>query len=64
MGFDDGELSALLNPGKAGLTDPDDVPEPPANPISRSGDLWVMGAHRVICGNSTDAEVVDRLRGG
>lgn len=54
--------------GKAGkpegLTDPDDVPEPPGNPITRPGDLWVLGEHRLLCGDATDPASVERLLGG
>ena len=43
------------------LNDPDEIPEPPEQPITRSGDVWALGSHRVICGDSTDVEVMDRL---
>ena len=42
----------------------DEVPEPPADPITKPGDLWVLGDHRVQCGDSTKAEDVGRLMGG
>lgn len=38
----------------AGLTDPDDVPEPPQEPITKLGDIWTLGDHRLICGDATD----------
>ena len=53
-GFDDDEIAALLASG-AGLTDPDEVPELPAEPVSRLGDVWLLGRHRLVCGDSTDA---------
>ena len=50
--------------GTAGLTDPDDAPEPPANPVSRLGDVWLLGAHRLVCGDSTDAATVAKAMDG
>lgn len=47
-----------------GETDPDDVPEAPAVPVSRPGDLWVLGRHRIICGDSTHPQTVALLLGG
>lgn len=58
LGFDEGELAALLAPGSDGLTDPDDVPEVPAEPVSVLGDVWVLGGHRLVCGDCTEADVV------
>jgi DNA modification methylase len=45
-------------------TDPDEVPEPPDDPITRPGDLWILGKHRLLCGDSGKAEDVDRLLDG
>lgn len=50
--------------GVDGLTDPDDVPEAPEDPITRPGDLWVLGGHRVLCGDSTKADDVAYLLDG
>ncbi|MBF0625832.1 MAG: site-specific DNA-methyltransferase [Magnetococcales bacterium] len=67
IGFSDEELGDLLDgmgegEGSAGPAgDEDTIPEPPPNPVSRPGDLWVLGDHRLLCGNSTRAEDVQRL---
>ena len=42
----------------------DDIPEPPVTPVSVAGDLWQLGSHRLVCGDSTSADVVGRLLGG
>lgn len=69
-GFDSADLDALLaslearEPGRAGLTDPDDVPDVPAEPVARPGDLWLLGDHRLLCGSSTSAQDVARLLDG
>ena len=47
-----------------GLTDPDEVPEVPADPVTQLGDLWILGEHRLLCGDSTKAEDVERLLDG
>ena len=49
---------------KEGLTDPDEVPEVPADPVTQLGDLWILGEHRLLCGDSTKAEDVARLMDG
>lgn len=63
IGFDGDFLANLLIDGNEGLTDPDDVPETPADPVTVEGDVWVMGNHRIICGDSTSADVVETLLG-
>ena len=65
LGFSAEELGALLAPlGNEGLTDPDDVPAPPDEAITQPGDLWVLGNHRLLCGDSSKAADVDRLLAG
>src|SRR5262249_6631716 len=65
LGFDQDELSQLLDPGtKDGLCDPDEVPAPPDEATTQPGDLWLLGDHRLVCGDSCKAEDVDRLLDG
>jgi DNA modification methylase len=63
-GFGLDEIGELLADNGAGLTDPDQVPEVPAEPVSRAGDVWLLGRHRLACGDSTDAATVERLLAG
>lgn len=64
IGFDDKTLAGLLNDPEEGLTDPDEIPEPPANPVSVLGDVWMLGSHRIVCGDSTDVLAVDKALNG
>jgi site-specific DNA-methyltransferase (adenine-specific) len=65
LGFSDGELRRILEQAVAeGLTDPDEVPDPPAEPITKPGDLWLLGNHRLLCGDSTHREDVLCLMDG
>lgn len=64
LGFDGPQLAAIIDTRPEGLTDPDEAPEPPAEPVSRRGDIWTLGRHRLMCGDSTSAEDVARLMGG
>jgi len=52
-GFGEDELLGLFADANAGLTDPDDVPEPPAEPVTQPGDVWLLGRHRLVCGDAT-----------
>jgi DNA modification methylase len=67
--FEQEDLESILNAAEQlepveGNTDPDDVPEPPADPTTKPGDLWVLGNHRLLCGDSTDVLAVERLMDG
>jgi len=64
LGFNEDELAALLIDKTEGLTDPDDIPEAPADPVSVLGDVWVMGRHRIVCGSSTEADTVAKCLNG
>ncbi len=65
LGFDQDELAKLLGGDlQEGLTDPDDVPAPPDAAITQPGDLWILGNHRLLCGDSSKAEDLDRLLDG
>ena len=64
IGFDDMELEDLFNEEMEGLTDEDDVPEIPEEPVSKLGDIYILGNHRLMCGDSTDKKTVDLLMDG
>ncbi|WP_245257040.1 site-specific DNA-methyltransferase [Nitrobacter sp. Nb-311A] len=64
IGFSEAERIALLAQGTEGLTDPDEVPEPPKEPVTRSGDVWLLGRHRLLCGDSTIATDVEKVLAG
>jgi site-specific DNA-methyltransferase (adenine-specific) len=66
--FDADDLAEILGEAEQlpaeGLTDADDVPEAPAEPITKPGDLWILGDHRLLCGDSTDTVALERLMAG
>lgn len=65
LGFDDDFLSGLMEPLPGeGLTDEDAVPEIPETPITVEGDIWILGNHRLMCGDSTSIDAVDKLMDG
>ncbi|MFC4668349.1 site-specific DNA-methyltransferase [Seohaeicola nanhaiensis] len=64
IGFDGDVLEELLHAPVIGKTDPDVAPPAPQNPVSRLGDLWLLGNHRLRCGDSTDAAHVAALFDG
>ena len=64
-GFDDSEIDALFPTEIAqGLTDEDAVPEVPEQPVTVEGDVWLLGRHRLMCGDSTSIDAVDKLMDG
>ena len=64
LGFDEAEIDRLLAGNNDETADLDEAPEPPTEPISRPGDLWICGEHRVLCGDATVlADVEKVLRG-
>lgn len=65
LGFDENELAKIFaGDVKEGQCDPDEVPEPPDEATTQPGDLWLLGEHRLLCGDSSKAEDVDRLLDG
>lgn len=60
-GFDEHQIEELLKPPPA--TEDDDVPAPPARPTSKAGDVWLLGHHRLMCGDALNYEAVERLTG-
>ncbi|MBN8995161.1 MAG: site-specific DNA-methyltransferase [Rhizobiales bacterium] len=63
LGFEKKELARLLVPVDVGLTDENEVPSVATIAVSRPGDLWCLGSHRLACGSSTDPEMVGTLLG-
>jgi DNA modification methylase len=57
-GFDPIEIAGFLADPSINLTDPDEVPPLPETPVTRPGDVWALGRHRLVCGDSTDAATV------
>jgi DNA modification methylase len=64
IGFGELEMADIFADRTHGLTDPDAVPPVPEVPVSRPGDLWLCGRHRLLCGDATSASDVGRLLGG
>jgi DNA modification methylase len=61
LGFNDLDLNGYLLKEFEGLTDEDEVPEPPKEPITKLGDIWQLGNHRLMCGDSTKIDDTDKL---
>ena len=64
LAFDDKELAGLMRGLEPDEIVEDEAPEPPADPITQPGDLWTLGQHRLLCGDSTKREDVDGLMAG
>jgi DNA modification methylase len=65
IGFKPDRLEDILaGLGSSGLTDPDSTPEVPENPVTQSGDIWLLGGHRIGCGDSTSAVDVEPVLAG
>ena len=64
LGFEDNEIESLLSEPTEGLTDEDAVPDLPEEPTTKLGDLWILGEHRLLCGDSTSIDAVDKLMDG
>jgi DNA modification methylase len=64
-GFSEEEIAELLNQEEVeGLTDEDEAPEPEENPVTVEGDVWLLGRHRLMCGDSTSIDAVEKLMNG
>jgi DNA modification methylase len=63
LGFGDAELASFID-ANPGLTDPDEVPAEPVVPVTRPGDVWLLGRHRLLCGDATSAADVALALGG
>ena len=64
IGFGEGELERLLAGTKEGLTEDDEAPALPEQAVTQPGDLWVLGEHRLLCGDATVMADVERVLGG
>ena len=64
LGFAPGEIKALIANAAKVNADPDDAPAPPLVPVTQAGDLWLLGEHRVLCGDACSSAAVARLLAG
>lgn len=64
IGFAPDELAQLLGGQDQGLTDPDDTPAAPAEPVTKRGDVWELGRHRIMCGDAGDQLEIEALTRG
>ena len=63
LGFDDAEIDRILAGTDDETAELDEAPEPPVDPVSRPGDLWICGEHRVLCGDATVLTDVEKVLG-
>jgi len=63
LGFGDDEMASLLADKTEGLTDEDAVPDVPDDPVTKPGDVWLLGDHRLMCGDSTSIDALEALCG-
>lgn len=63
-GFSDEEIADLLVEITEGKTDENEIPEAPEQPVTVDGDVWLLGRHRLMCGDSTSIDAVEKLMGG
>jgi len=61
LGFNEDQLNDILFEEKQGLTDEDETPEPPEEPITKLGNIWKLGKHKLICGDSTEEDTFKNL---
>jgi len=64
IGFAEDEITALFSAGRLGLTDPDLAPEPLPVPVTQPGEVWLLGEHRLVCGDCTEAAIVGAALAG
>lgn len=63
-GYTEADIDELLGEEAVALTGPDDIPAPPVAPVTKPGDVWNLGPHRVLCGDSTDIAAVEAMLDG
>ncbi len=64
LGFSDEDLDGFLLEEPEGNTEDDAVPEVQEQPVSKTGDVWILGSHRLLCGSATESDDVNRLMDG
>ena len=64
IGFAEDEITALFSAGRRGLTDPDFAPEPLPAPVTQPGEVWLLGEHRLVCGDCTEAAIAEAALAG